>query len=467
MVYAHSGHSRRRDWCRGHGGGGQGCSRRSARCSGAPSTSRRCPGAPITICRRGVTMPPNGYAMLRDELRRDLHRRARRSARARQPARTRHPARHTLRARPLRQLPAGQAARRAALPAEGPHGRRRQLRRVPREHRRALRRHRRPLQGGHRRTRSRSRKRSTPTKACTGSSGTRSSSRAPADASSVCMADKSNAMTAGPRAVAARVPRGRAAVSGDRADAPLHRRARDADGAGPGAVRGDRHQQPVRRHHHRPRRGAAGRPRHGRLGQPASRAGRRCSSRCTARRRRSPEERRQPDGRDPVGSADARDTRLEAEAAAIEAAVQDAVSTGQTTADIGGTLGTRETGDYIVAQIGTASRRRSAASRSSADQDEPSGTSAFPRSSIGMTKDSLHPRRRAHADGRLRRRAEGRFGARARRDRRARRVRAHRRQPEWIDHVVFGNVLQTSADAIYGARHVGAQGRRARSRCRR
>jgi len=28
-------------------------------------------------------------------------------------------------------------------------------------------------------------------------------------------------------------------------------------------------------------------------------------------------------------------------------------------------------------------------------------------------------------------------------------------QPEWVDHVVFGNVIQTSADAIYGARHVG------------
>ncbi len=28
-------------------------------------------------------------------------------------------------------------------------------------------------------------------------------------------------------------------------------------------------------------------------------------------------------------------------------------------------------------------------------------------------------------------------------------------KPEWIEHVVFGNVLQTSADAIYGARHVG------------
>src|SRR5918994_4335575 len=27
-------------------------------------------------------------------------------------------------------------------------------------------------------------------------------------------------------------------------------------------------------------------------------------------------------------------------------------------------------------------------------------------------------------------------------------------QPEWIDHAVVGNVLQTSSDAIYGARHV-------------
>ncbi|HEY3045519.1 MAG TPA: acetyl-CoA C-acetyltransferase [Vicinamibacterales bacterium] len=28
-------------------------------------------------------------------------------------------------------------------------------------------------------------------------------------------------------------------------------------------------------------------------------------------------------------------------------------------------------------------------------------------------------------------------------------------KPQWIDHVIIGNVLQTSADAIYGARHVG------------
>src|SRR5262245_38495299 len=28
-------------------------------------------------------------------------------------------------------------------------------------------------------------------------------------------------------------------------------------------------------------------------------------------------------------------------------------------------------------------------------------------------------------------------------------------QPEWVDHVVFGNVQQSSVDAHYGARHVG------------
>src|SRR4030095_9061709 len=27
--------------------------------------------------------------------------------------------------------------------------------------------------------------------------------------------------------------------------------------------------------------------------------------------------------------------------------------------------------------------------------------------------------------------------------------------PQNVDHVVFGNVLQTSSDAVYGARHVG------------
>src|SRR5262245_13160173 len=36
---------------------------------------------------------------------------------------------------------------------------------------------------------------------------------------------------------------------------------------------------------------------------------------------------------------------------------------------------------------------------------------------------------------------------------RAARARAGAR-PEWVDHVVMGNALQTSGDAIYGARHV-------------
>ena len=27
-------------------------------------------------------------------------------------------------------------------------------------------------------------------------------------------------------------------------------------------------------------------------------------------------------------------------------------------------------------------------------------------------------------------------------------------KPDWVDHAVFGNVMQTSSDAIYGARHI-------------
>jgi 3-isopropylmalate dehydrogenase len=42
---------------------------------------------------------------------------------------------------------------------------------------------------------------------------------------------------------------------------------------------------------------------------------------------------------------------LKEEAAAIERAVTDAVTTGNVTAEIGGRLGTRETGDYIAQVI--------------------------------------------------------------------------------------------------------------------
>lgn len=44
---------------------------------------------------------------------------------------------------------------------------------------------------------------------------------------------------------------------------------------------------------------------------------------------------------------------LTAEAAAVEAAVREAVATGNGPAEIGGTLGTRETGDFIARQIAT------------------------------------------------------------------------------------------------------------------
>ena len=105
---------------------------------------------------------------------------------------------------------------------------------------------------------------------------------------SVCMSDKSNAMTQGHalwqrvfKEVAPQYPEHRGAAS-------LHRRARAADGAGSRAVRRHRDEQPVRRHHHRPRRGAAGRARRWRRRATCIRAGRRCSSRCTGRRRRSP-----------------------------------------------------------------------------------------------------------------------------------------------------------------------------------
>ena len=37
-------------------------------------------------------------------------------------------------------------------------------------------------------------------------------------------------------------------------------------------------------------------------------------------------------------------------------------------------------------------------------------------------------------------------------------------QPGWVDHVVMGNALQTSGDAMYGARHVALKaGCRSRS----
>ena len=43
--------------------------------------------------------------------------------------------------------------------------------------------------------------------------------------------------------------------------------------------------------------------------------------------------------------------RLKPESLAVEAAVQEAVASGQGTQEIGGSLGTSETGDYIAAHV--------------------------------------------------------------------------------------------------------------------
>ena len=65
----------------------------------------------------------------------------------------------------------------------------------------------------------------------------------------------------GTRSGSACSARWRRSIPGIEADALLHRRARDVHGARPGAVPGDRHQQPVRRHRHGPRRDVPGRAR--------------------------------------------------------------------------------------------------------------------------------------------------------------------------------------------------------------
>ena len=60
---------------------------------------------------------------------------------------------------------------------------------------------------------------------------------------------------------------------------------------------------------------------------------------------------------------------LEPEAAAIEAAVKESVVTGNGTAEIGGTLGTRETGDYIANAISRTVNHEDTAPRRSAQKE--------------------------------------------------------------------------------------------------
>ena len=284
--------------------------------------------------------------MLR-ELRRDLHRRARRSARARQPPRARHPARHALRARSLRQLPAGQAARRAAVSAEGPRPDGRQLRRLSREHRGALRQHRRPLQGRHRRRDRDPGRDQHLSRACTASSGTPSSSRRRARPDEGLHGRQEQRDDAGARAVAARVQGGRRRVSRrSRRRTTTSTRWRCTWCSIPAQFEvivtnnlfgdiitdlgGD----------------VPGRPRAWRRRATSIPGRRRCSSRCTARRRSSP-------GRtSPTRSARFSSAALMLETLGLRrggrgdrrGGAEGRRCDGQVTPDIGGTLGTRESG---------------------------------------------------------------------------------------------------------------------------
>ena len=95
---------------------------------------------------------------------------------------------------------------------------------------------------------------------------------------------------------------------------------------------------------------AAGRARHGGVGQHPSRAGRRCSSRCTDRRRRFAGK----NVANPIGAISSAALMLETLGLAEEARARSTPpccrpsTRARCTADIGGTLGTREAGECIV-----------------------------------------------------------------------------------------------------------------------
>jgi 3-isopropylmalate dehydrogenase len=156
----------------------------------------------------------------------------------------------------------------------------------------------------------------------------------------VCMSDKSNAMVQGTRS-------GSAFGGGQFPEIQarhLHRRAGAADGAG------SRVEVIVTNNlsaTSSPTLACAGRP-----GVAASGnlhpGGPRCSSRCTGLRAARGEERRNPMGAILSSALLIQSLGLIQEAATIEAAVKHAVVTGNGTKEIGGSLGTRETGDFIA-----------------------------------------------------------------------------------------------------------------------
>ena len=162
-----------------------------------------------------------------------------------------------------------------------------ELRRLPREHRGPLRRHRRPVQGRHRR-RSRDPGRDQHLQGRAPDRPPRFRVREGERAAGGVHGRQEQRHDRRPRPVAAGVRGARCGVPGDRAAARLHRCARAV--AGPGSLRSSRSSSPTtcsatssRTSARRCRADWGWRRRA--ISIPA---GRRCSSRCTARRRRSP-----------------------------------------------------------------------------------------------------------------------------------------------------------------------------------
>ena len=123
-----------------------------------------------------------------------------------------------------------------------------------------------------------------------------------------------------------------------------------------------------------------------------------------------------------------------AEAAAIEQAVEAAVAAGQTTSDIGGTLGT------------TRGRRRHRRGRRARHSESRTGPMTNDLFILGGARTPM-----TQHVGALKDVSAIELGAIATRGALARTGVT----PDAVDHVVFGNVQQSSTDAHYGARHVG------------
>ena len=196
----------------------------------------------------GITIPPERLRQVAG-VRRDFHRRARRSASAGQSPCAGHSARHAVRARSVRELSSGQASARAAVSAQGPWatdvnfvvfrentegvyvgigGRFK----AGTDQEIAIQEEINTYRGVHRIIKYAFDYAKDP-RAVEGLHGGQEQRDDPRT-----------------RPVAACVSRGRRGIPVDRVDALLHRRARDVYGARSGTIPGHRDQQPVRRHHY-------------------------------------------------------------------------------------------------------------------------------------------------------------------------------------------------------------------------